>query len=819
MLIINKRRCLWFSFVWIFYIYFISTLVVGEKVSASTIEMPDTTLWLEIVINGKPTGEVIPVEYQNKNYWLTAEQLDQVGLSMLKKDNLETIAIDKVADIHVNYNSELQQLHIDLPSSWLPQQHIVINRTSYLPIPPQSSLGALFNYDFYYTSPEQKEAADNLSLWTEQRIFDGFGIISNTGIYHKSFNGNSSNRLNNRYLRFDTYWRYSDPERMLSYRFGDVITDALPWTTATRIGGFQIARNFSTRPDLITYPLPQFAGDAAVPSTVDLYINNYKMDTQAINPGPFTIETQPYINGAGNATIVTTDALGRQVSTSAPFYVASSLLREGLTDYSLSLGVMRQNYGLKSADYSNIAVNSLIRYGATNWLTLEGKLEGAQHLVSTGVGANMRVANWGVVNLAVSGSRTSDKAWHKNSRDRQAYYNPITGVFDYTNHYYSNPDTSNRGNQLAVGYSYNNNVISINAQRIIRSKGYADLSNYRTNYLLSRRQDQLTTSLGLGRFGTLGAGYFAIRHPRAGETKLLNVSWNTSIWRNLNIYASINKEISNRGISAQIMLTMPLDDWGTASISSSRDINNQWVTRTNWSRTAPLNGGLGWNLAIAEGNDKVDKYRQADITWRSDYFETRAGMYGNKDNYTRWGEVTGSIVAMGGDLYATNTIYDAFALVSTNGFADVPVFYENQLIGKTNNKGKLLVPTITSWYPTKLSIDPLDLPAEVEIPATMRELSVREQSGLMVEFKIKQINSINFIVIDNNNKHLPRGSLIKTQDDNTSWVGWDGAVWMQNIETPNKLNITLADTGKHCSINLPAIQQKGIIYLEPQVCQ
>jgi outer membrane usher protein FimD/PapC len=40
--------------------------------------------------------------------------------------------------------------------------------------------------------------------------------------------------------------------------------------------GFQVQRNYSTRPDLITYPLPQFIGQAALPSTVDLIINGQK---------------------------------------------------------------------------------------------------------------------------------------------------------------------------------------------------------------------------------------------------------------------------------------------------------------------------------------------------------------------------------------------------------------------------------------------------------------------------------------------------------------------------------------------------------------
>lgn len=818
----NKFVCLYKNITCIISIFLVInmySIVLASDEQLPRFDLPDTVLWLEIVINGKPSGHIIAVDYRNKHYWLTTEQLDQIGLSMLKPKDQQSLAIDQIAGVNVDYNAELQQLMIDLPTSWLPSQHITVNKTMYKQVEAKSSLGALMNYDIYATSPEQKNASDNVSLWTEQRVFDGFGVVSNTGIYRKSFAGEQSNNQSDRYVRYDTQWKYSNENSMVSYSFGDVITDSLPWSSSVRLGGFQIARNFATRPDLITYPLPQFMGNAAIPSTVDLYINNYKMDTQLLNPGPFTLETQPYINGAGNATVVTTDALGRQVSTTVPFYVASNLLGKGLTDYSFSSGILRRNYGLKSSDYSDAAMNGITRYGITDWLTVEGRAEGAQYLFSSGIGAGIRLSNLGVLNLSMSGSQANDKAWSKEKRNIQPYYNPITGMIDYNDIYTDNVPQKNKGTQAIAGYSYNNQVFSVNAQRIVRSEGYGDLSNYRSDYLLSRRQDQVTTSIGIGKLGAIGSGYFATRSARGDQTRIINLSWSAAVWRNVSLYASINKEIGGQGVSAQIMLSLPLDDWGTTSISSSRDNSNHWVTRTNWSRSAPTDGGIGWNLAFANGGRESDKYRQADITWRSDHFEAKGGMYGNKHDYTRWAEVTGAVVMMNGDIYTTNTINDAFALISTNSFEDVPVFYENQPIGKTNAKGYMLVPTVTSWYPTKLSIDSLNLPADVDIPSTTYELSVREKSGLLVDFKIKNIQSINLTLLDNNDKPLPKGSTVQTQDNKTSWVGWDGLVWLQDINTNNQLTVTRADTGKVCNVTLHVPKQKGIIYLGQQKCQ
>jgi outer membrane usher protein len=130
-------------------------------------------------------------------------------------------------------------------------------------------------------------------------------------------------------MRYDTTFRFTDEQRLLTYEAGDLVTGALPWSTSVRIGGVQLSRDFGARPDLVTYPLPAFAGEAAVPTSLDLFINGYKSSTTELQPGPYTLTNVPFINGAGEAVVVTTDALGRQVSTTLPFYVTSSLLPEG----------------------------------------------------------------------------------------------------------------------------------------------------------------------------------------------------------------------------------------------------------------------------------------------------------------------------------------------------------------------------------------------------------------------------------------------------------------------------------------------------------
>ena len=71
--------------------------------------------------------------------------------------------------------------------------------------------------------------------------------------------------------RLNTTWSYSDPERLITYRAGDFVSGGLPWTRPVFLGGMQVQRNFTLRPDLVTLPVPILSGHCGGPSTLEVY--------------------------------------------------------------------------------------------------------------------------------------------------------------------------------------------------------------------------------------------------------------------------------------------------------------------------------------------------------------------------------------------------------------------------------------------------------------------------------------------------------------------------------------------------------------------
>ncbi|MDE1168049.1 MAG: fimbria/pilus outer membrane usher protein [Pseudomonas sp.] len=741
----------------------------------------DAQLYLELVVNQMSTGRVVAVAQRAGQFYLPLADLRAAGIALKDQAGPE-VALQSVNGLHTEYDSQRQRLLLDVPPAWLPNQRIGSDR-QYPSSQAMSSFGALFNYDLYLNDTD--DSGTYLAAWNEFRLFDSWGTFSSTGQYRQTLSNGQSTASQDTFVRYDSTWRYSDDARMLTYEAGDVITRSLPWSSSVRLGGLQLSRDFAVRPDLVTYPLPQFAGEAAIPSSVDLFINGYKSSSTDLQPGPYTLTNVPYINGAGEAVVVTTDALGRQVSTSLPFYVTSTLLQKGLADYSVSAGSIRRDYGLSNFSYGSGATSASLRYGLSDTVTLESHAEATDALALGGVGANLQVGNYGVINAAVSQSHFDDLA----------------------------------GQQFSLGYQYSNPRMGFSYQRLQRRNDYADLSIVDTPYYrMSRSSEQVTLSLNLDRYGSLGVGYFDVRAGDDTRTRLLNLSWSKSLWKGSSLYLSANREIAGDGWATQAQVVVPFDLSGTLSVSSERSSSGQTQQRVNYSQAVPSQGGVGYNLGYSWGDS--DSYRQADLTWRLQSVQLQAGVYGTQDAQTRWADASGSVVWMDGGLFTANRIDDAFVVVSTDGYANIPVRYENQWVGNTDGGGHLLVPWSSAYYRGKYEIDPLDLPANVQSPNVEQRVAVRRGSGYLLEFPLTRVVAASLQLVDARHQDLALGSqVLHEQSGAQAVVGWDGLVYLDNLSAHNSLVVTLGE-GRQCRVQFDVdVQQTQVPLLGPLVCQ
>ncbi|WP_254922599.1 hypothetical protein [Ralstonia solanacearum] len=347
-------------------------------------------LYLEAVINGTPTRTIARFRLHDGRLSATAGELRAVGIRTddLRPDANGQIALDGVAGLRYTYEVRAQQVRLVLDDARRVPD--VLTAHTRPRVPPTSGTGLVLNYDAYLQPTTPGGGGASLGVFSEQRVFHPGGVFSNSGVALAA-------RGADRYTRLETSWAHSDPERLTTLRLGDTVTASLGWSRAVRLGGMQWQRNFDLRPDLVTYPLPLLSASAAVPTAVDLYVNNVRQFSGQVGGGPFVLNTTPAITGAGQAVIVVKDALGRDVVTSVPLYIDTGLLAAGLSDYAVEAGFLRNQYGMRSFDYARSpALSASLRHGLSGSLTLESHAEAARGLANLGAGMRVGLGQAGV---------------------------------------------------------------------------------------------------------------------------------------------------------------------------------------------------------------------------------------------------------------------------------------------------------------------------------------------------------------------------------------------------------------------------------------
>ncbi|UNK41424.1 fimbria/pilus outer membrane usher protein [Luteimonas sp. S4-F44] len=731
---------------------------------------------LELVVNGLASGRVVPVELRDGHYLVDAAVLHALHVRVDAPDEDGRVAVDRVPGVTVDYDVVNLRLHIQVPADWLPTQHFD-SHAGLARHPSRASSGMLLNYDLYATRAPHASTAT--SLWTDVRLFGDAGTVSSSGAWR---HGGGVDRA---FVRYDTRWQRVDEAQARFWEAGDLITRGPVWTSPVRIGGVQFSRDFSLRPDIVTYPLPQFAGQAGVPSAVDLYVNGNLAARERVDPGPFALTDVPFINGAGEAVVVVTDALGRQVATAVPFYVSSRLLAPGLSDFALAAGALRRDYGVENFAYGPVVASAAYSRGLTDALTVETLGEAAEDLTRLGAGGVVRLGMLGVLNAAYSRSE---------SRGRS-------------------------GDQIDVGYQYARRGFTLSAQHQRSDRDFVDLARYdpRTTPLFRPRTTVVAGSVALGRWGSLGLGHIALENADASRIRLVNLSWSVSPWQNIGVYLSGNRDIDSGDWSAVAQLVVSLRH-GNVTATHDRASGRGDAQRLRYTRPVPSDGGLGLGLGYSRfeaGDDQLE----LDALWRNRHVQFGGGVRGSAGAHTLWASAAGAIVRMGGGTFLSNRISDAFVVVDTNGFADIPVRYENVTVGTTDRSGRLLVPWSGAHYAAKFEIDPLQLPTNVQTPVVEQRVAVRRGSGYVMHFPVERTLAALVTLHDAAGVELAPGTPVTSAQGEEAYVGWDGLVYLSRLAPDNTLTARPAG-GASCTVRFTlAPDVDGLARIGPLACR
>lgn len=750
----------------------------------------EQVLYLQAQVNQVSPGRMARFVLRQDTLHASSATLWELGLKLpADQAGARLIALPSLPGITLDYNAALQQLDLTVPVDMLtqPTTHLDLSQTEPDGIgthPPVS--GAALNYDLYGLHSGR---GSTLSGFSELRLFGlGQGVWSNT-MSSRLANGSQMPRHQARNTRLDSLWQLNLPNSMLTFSVGDSMTSAQDWSRATRFGGVRLSRNFALQPYRITTPLASFAGQAVLPSTVDLYIDGIRQASQPLPPGRFQLDSNPSLNGAGQAQLVITDINGQSRSLDFSLYGTPLLLQAGLSDWSLELGAIRRDYGQRSFRYGDAPLFSgSLRHGLSNRLTFQAHAEGSDDIAQAGVGSVLLLGQrGGVLSSSLAGSRAGAMA----------------------------------GQQWSAGYQWNSPGFSIAASTLRRSPGYRDVAAVHEDAQMARRANQVFFGLSTPA-GQLGASYVAQRQADRSDGRHASLSWSHTLAGNALLNVSLNRDLEARsGDSAFVYWSMPLDG-DIMSAASARHARGGNALSVEASRSSnEQTAGLGWRAQLTAGNQQ--RGARAQFNQQGRYGQWSAGLDYNEGTPTlAHASVNGGLLWLGRRVQALPRLDDAFALVSTNGMAGVPVLLENRSVGVTDQHGQLLVPRLNAWQRNQLSVDPLQLPADVLLQSTRQDVAPPARSGVLVEFSMHRSLAVHVGIRHRNGQWLPAGSHVTVQASGhpplTTQVGHEGKVYLVDPPLPARLHFS-AEHGR-CSADLPAVAvSHGRLELEDVLCR
>lgn len=722
------------------------------------------TLFLEVFTNDKPLGLIGEFTHEPVSRQLLAEPSQLVGLGVRGNfGKKKLVDLRDIKGLTYEFNYLEQTLHLQLsfeamqPNVLTPQFNPDFKTVD-------AGVGLGLNYELSAISTKTSDSVTKSGNFAyDAWAFSPIGTVQSTGYISKTAKEDTV------YRRLETRVESVNHDKALRFNIGDATTGGFGWTRPFRFGGIQLRRDFSIRPDIVTIPLLSFEGVATVPSSIDVFIENNRVYSTSTNEGPFALEDIPVIDRNGDAQIVITDVFGNQRSVTQPFFTTSRLLKAGLTDFSISAGKTRLNFGIDNNNYANTSfVTASIRHGFRPDLTLTGHVEAAKDLIFGGVGVAGILFNNIDYEVAIGGSH------HMGTTGR---FGSISFQSDFDGYRVSGNFLRSSKGTADIAYAS-----SLEAQAI----GIGSPSYY------PRALDAISLEIPLIDSTQSFSASYTRKKTESEEEAFISAGYTKRFRSNDAIFnARASYDIERDNALLMVGFSKPLGNRTTGSLRTQRSSYDDESYRLSLIR--PLSektGDYGYSLDVDRTRDETRVSFSTDV-------RTKFGTLGSQVNagqgYHRLqSRLTGSLVMAQGKVFAGNRIDRSFAIVDT-GVRDLPIYHDGREVTQTNHNGRALVTNLSPYLENQISVSLDDVDNETSFKTTGVTVVPGLRTGAAVDLTVSNKQS-DFIAILKfpNGDYIPVGSeaSLNGQKD-SAIVGFDGVVALSGLRKNNEIKVTL----------------------------
>lgn len=631
-----------------------------------------------------------------------------------------------------------------------------------------AGVGGHLNYDLRWQKSGSSGAATATGL-TALNLFSPLGNLDTQWLWrHADPQGLVARRLGTTLSR-------DVPERMGTWRLGDTVTQGGAWGRPVRLTGLQWGTDFTLQPGFVSYPLPSVRGEAALPSSVDVFVNNGRRLQGQVAAGAFDLHELPVVNGQGELRLVVRDLLGREQVVTQPYYLNTSLLRPGLRASGWEIGALRRDVGYAEARYGRLAGAYTDRLGVNEHFTRELRVEAAAGQAAAGASGTWLFPALGTLQLGVVGSRADDAQGLQLSAGFERQARDWSGSLRWR--------VADAGfRQLGQG--------AVAAGQTARAPSSEFIAAFGTGWrqfgvgvsVLSQRRRDMDTplqwlSLNLSRgFGTLGTlSVFALRDLQGGGTTV------------------------TLGFSMALAPTR-----GQVSYAATRQRSDAGRLRQDlvqWQRSPDADGTPGWRVSAEQG----DVSRQtAQALWWTPAAAVEAGVSQRGGQVETQAGVSGAVAWLGRSVFTGRRIDDSFAVVDVAGLPGVRVLHDQQPVARTDASGRALVPHLRGHELNRLSVDAADLPMDTQVEALELAVQPPARSGVNIAMPLVRLRSAQFRLLRDDGTPPPPGSELQVEGQPARFpVGFEGRAYAAGLASGSVMTVRWA--GAACRAVLPPL--------------
>ena len=714
---------------------------------------------LQVRLNGQDFDDVYRgLQLNDGSLLMRAEDLNKWRLRMPfrpeKRLGEDYVALDTVPGLHYRFDGAAQSVSIQTSSELIESNRINLVPDSVV-TPSVPGWGGFLNYD---VSALRSSGTSSFSSLVELGAFSPWGVLTNTYL-GQSLHGERSG------VRLDTTLTRDFPQRRMTLRMGDALTQPGMGGGSVRFGGVQWATNYGTQPGFIPYPLPNVRGEATVPSTVDIFINNASRGQTQTPAGPFEITRLPVVTGQGEVRLVQRDLLGREVVVTVPYYASQQLLRPGLHEIGYQAGFIRENYSVESEDYGRAFVSATHRLGLSERLTGEARAEllGSQQTV--GVGAAYLFPTLGTVSAALAGSHSQMGSG-------------VLGLL--------------QAERVTLGLSFG-------ARVQLASRAFTQLGANPTFPIPSRL-------IGVNAGYSFGAGSFSVSYTEqqrhdAETMRITTASYNLPLSSDFYLsFTALQTQGSSANRTFAIALVKALDSRTTLAANVTRQ-GHRDGSLLQIQQNLPSDSGTAFRVLAGTGvSERLEAGLALQTDWGVYTVETgrAAGIQSSRAS------AAGGISTMDGSLFFSRRVDDSFTVVSVPGYKDIGVYQSNRLVTRTNEKGKALLTRMLPYQENKVRIQTEDLPLDAEVSAQELSAVPYFRSGVVLEFPVRSSGGALFELIGADGAPVAEGATVRIKGKpGEFFVARRGEVYVTGIVNGDRLEVAWGQNRCEIAVQIP----------------